>query len=309
MAYPSTANEVHRLDPAAGTLAADADARPRRIARRSGWTWLIWALVALAALGALVYYLWQQNQARQAAAPPAGTPAQAAPPVAAVPPPISHPIEEAAVPVPPSVEEKPLPALMVSDATMRNTLAGLFGSDALGKMFYGDGIVHRFVATVDNLPRPTLPLSTMPVKPVPGGFVTAGADDTLAIGPDNAARYTPYVRIVDAADAKTLVGIYVHFYPLLQEDYRALGYPNGYFNDRLVQAIDNLLAAPDALAPVRLTQPKVLYQYADADLESRSAGQKIMMRMGSENAAKVKSKLREMRTLLTGPKAGALPRR
>jgi hypothetical protein len=33
-------------------------------------------------------------------------------------------------------------------------------------------------------------------------------------------------------------------------------------------------------------------------LEARSAGQKIMMRMGSENAAKVKAKLREIRSEL-----------
>ncbi|MGH8712570.1 MAG: DUF3014 domain-containing protein [Casimicrobiaceae bacterium] len=308
MAYPSTANEAHRLDPAIGTLAVDAEARPLRVARRSGWTWLVWALLALAALAALVYYLWHQSQTRQAAAPP-GVPAQAAPPAAAAPPAINHPIEEAQAPVPPSVEQKPLPALMVSDATMQNTLAGLFGSDALGRMFYEDAIVHRFVATIDNLPRPTLPLRTMPVKPIGGAFITTGRDDTLAIAADNASRYTPYVRVAEAADAKTLVGIYVHFYPLLQQDYRALGYPNGYFNDRLVQAIDDLLAAPDAPSPIRLAQPKVLYQYADADLESRSAGQKIMMRMGSDNAAGVKAKLREIRALVTGLDAKALPRK
>jgi hypothetical protein len=307
MVYPSTANEAHRLEPAVGTLAADADARPLRVPRRSGWTWLVWIALALAALGALVYYLWHQNQARQAAAPPPGATAQAAPPTAAAAPTINHPIEEAEAPVPPSVEQKPLPALMVSDATMQNTLAGLFGAEALGRMFYEDGIVHRFVATIDNLPRKTLPLRTVPVKPVAGTFATAGKDATLAIAPDNAARYTPYVRLVDAADAKTLVGIYVHFYPLLQQDYRALGYPNGYFNDRLVQAIDDLLAAPEVSSPVLLAQPKVLYQYVDADLESRSAGQKVMMRMGGENAAKLKSKLQEIRALLT--QGNALPRK
>jgi hypothetical protein len=108
------------------------------------------------------------------------------------------------------------------------------------------------------------------------------------------------VQLAEAVDAKTLVGIYVHFYPLLQEDYRALGYPNGYFNDRLVQTIDDLLSAPEVSAPPALVQPKVFYQYADPDLESRSAGQKIMMRMGPDNAARIKAKLREIRALVTG---------
>ena len=46
--------------------------------------------------------------------------------------------------------------------------------------------------------------------------------------------------------------------------------------------------------------PKVLYEFADADLQERSAGQKIMLRMGSGNAARVKDKLRAIRRELTG---------
>jgi hypothetical protein len=53
--------------------------------------------------------------------------------------------------------------------------------------------------------------------------------------------------------------------------------------------------APEITGPVALAQPKVLYEFADPELESRSAGQKILMRMGAENAARVKTKLREIR--------------
>lgn len=306
MAYPSAASEAPhpgRAD-ASPPLAADADAAPPRRPLRSGG-WPIWLGLAMVAAGALAYFLWNRNQAPQATAPPTAAPAPAAPPTAAAPA-IEHPLEGAQAVAPPSVAQKPLPALMVSDTTMQNALADLFGSATLGKIFYEDQIVHRFVTTVDNLPRKTLPLRYLPVKPVAGTFAIAGKDDALAMAPDNAARYASYVRIADAVDAKTLVGIYMHFYPLLQEDYRALGYPNGYFNDRLVQAIDDLLAAPDAPATTALVQPKVLYQYADPDLESRSAGQKMMLRMGNENAAKIKAKLREIRAEITGPKAGPI---
>jgi len=37
-------------------------------------------------------------------------------------------------------------------------------------------------------------------------------------------------------DAKKLVSVYVHLYPLFQQAYVGLGYPDGYFNDRLVQS-------------------------------------------------------------------------
>jgi hypothetical protein len=39
----------------------------------------------------------------------------------------------------------------------------------------------------------------------------------------------------------------------------------------------------------------VFYQFADPSLEERSAGQKLMIRLGPENAAIVKQKLRALR--------------
>jgi len=49
---------------------------------------------------------------------------------------------------------------------------------------------------------------------------------------------------------------------------------------------------------VRLIKPEAYYLFADKDLESLSAGQKILIRMGPENAARVKSKLTEIRAAL-----------
>ena len=63
----------------------------------------------------------------------------------------------------------------------------------------------------------------------------------------------------------------------------------------MIEVIDNLLAAPDIKEPVKLIQPKIVYLYADPDLEGRSIGQRILMRIGSENEAKVKAKLQEIR--------------
>ena len=96
-------------------------------------------------------------------------------------------------------------------------------------------------------------------------------------------------------DAKQLAALYFHFYPLFQQAYQNLGYPNGYFNDRLVATIDNLLAAPDVTGDIALVRPNVMYQFADPKLERLSAGQKPMLRMGPANAGIVKTKLRELR--------------
>ena len=276
---------------------ADFVRTPARRKNPIAWLLLLMVLVA----GAVFYYVWRQNTSQPAPVPPAAT---QAPVAAEAAPAIRHPIEDAQSAAAANAEAKPLPALMVSDTTMQNTLADLFGAASLGKVFYEDAIIHRFVTTVDNLPRKAVPSRNLPVKPIAGPLVTSATDGNVSIGADNASRYTPYVQMADAIDAKNLVSAYVHFYPLLQQDYRDLGYPKGYFNDRLIEAIDDMLATPDLNDLLQVVQPKVLYQYADPELEARSAGQKIMIRMGAENAAKVKAKLREIRRELTGAKGG-----
>jgi hypothetical protein len=223
------------------------------------------------------------------AAPAAAAPAETTP---------KHPIEAADATPPPATEA--LPAVADSDAALRDAMASLFTGIALDRVFHLQEIVPRFVATIDNLPRQTVALSKMPVNPVEGALQTAPADGRVLLRADNAERYATYMRVMEQVDTHKLVQTYVHFYPLFQKAYQDLGYPNGYFNDRLVEVIDHLLATPDVPAPVALTQPKVLYQFADPALEQLSAGQKMMIRMGPVNESRAKSKLRDIRHALTG---------
>ncbi|MBV9362468.1 MAG: DUF3014 domain-containing protein [Betaproteobacteria bacterium] len=179
-----------------------------------------------------------------------------------------------------------LPKLENSDSMMRDTLSGLVGRQAFADHFIAADIVKRIVATVDSLPRETAPRRVVPLNAVPGSFVP----DT-----SNYPRYAPYVRVFDAIEPHDLVQAYVRAYPLFQTAYEQLGYPGKYFNDRLMEAIDDLLDAPEPPTPPEFMRPRVLYEFADPDLETRSAGQKMLLRMGRENAARVKAKLREIR--------------
>jgi hypothetical protein len=240
------------------------------------------ALVAVLIGAAAYFYLRPQT----APIPPQepSTPATAAPKAE---PTIRYPI-----PVPPEATQ--LPGLADSDPAMQTALAGLYGRESLARFFYLDDIIRRFVATIDSLPRQTAAQRLMPVKPAPGPFIVSGQDGDTRIAADNYYRYRPQVLAMEAVEAKKLVAVYAKFYPLFEQAYRDLGYPNGYFNDRLVEAIDDLLAAPDVPQP-KLVQPKVLYQFADPNLEMRSAGQKMMIRLGTANAERVKDKLRAIR--------------
>lgn len=115
------------------------------------------------------------------------------------------------------------------------------------------------------------------------------------------------MQLVESIDSEQLVSLYVRFYPLFQQAYEELGYPSAYFNDRLVEVIDHLLEAPDIQQPVRLVRPRVLYQFADPQLEALSAGQKVLIRVGPDNAARLKAKLGELRAGLVAMSSSPKP--
>jgi len=277
--------------------------RPVDPAARDGGRarWLAPAAVALIVAGGVAgWYAWTKRASPPAAPTVAEVPAApAVAPQPSVAPAVRHPVEAIA---PPQQEAKPLPQLAESDSALHDALAPLLAGGTFDALFYPDRLARRFVATVDNLPRQTLAADLRPVRPASGTMAVVGPQDARQVGLDNAARYAPYVRALASVDSRQLVATYVHFYPLLQQSYRELGYPNGYFNDRLVDVIDDMLAAPTIDGAITLTQPKVLYEYADPSLQSLSAGQKVMLRMGPENAAKVKTKLREIRRLIAAQK-------
>ena len=161
-----------------------------------------------------------------------------------------------------------------------------------------DDLIYHLVVTLDNLPRKHLPASVVPLKRAAGPFIVDGQGEVRTIAASNAKRYAAFIAVAKNLDADALVALYRRYYPLFQQAYKELGYPDGNFNDRLVAVIDDLLAAPDPEPPIRLEQPKILFQYADPNLENRSAGQKIMMRIGRNNAAVLKQKLTEIRRLV-----------
>lgn len=244
--------------------------------------WIWWAIPVVVAVGVGVALYYGRKQ--QAPAPEEQVQTQAPPPNAPLP--IKNPLT-------PAEPVKPLPELNDSDPELRDSLGSLFGR-ALDQYLVPQNVVRNIVVTVDNLPRKKLNMQRAPLKPTAGEFAARGADQ-FTLSPDNDARYAPLVKLAQAADAKQIAALYQRYYPLFQQAYVDLGYPEGYFNDRLVEVIDHLLETPEVRGPIALTRPGVFYEFADPSLESRSAGQKILLRMGNENAAAVKTKLRELR--------------
>lgn len=216
------------------------------------------------------------------------------------PPPAQYPVEElVTAEAEPEPEPEPLPALGDSDPLVAEAAAGLIGPEALGTLFVTEQFINRLVATVDSLASRQVPALIMPIQPVPGKFQVASEGEETFIGAENADRYAPLVELLAGTDTEAMVAAYLRFYPLFQQAYEELGYQDAHFNDRVVEVIDLLLATPEPDGPLRLVKPEAVYLYADESLESLAAGQKTLLRMGPEHAARVRAKLREIRAAIT----------
>ncbi len=194
----------------------------------------------------------------------------------------------------------PLPSLENSDEYFELALIDLFGAD-LESMLADELLIERTVGTTDNLARNRVPERIRPVGRVPGSFLVDGTDESTGyfLSPENYARYDGVVAMLESASVTDMTDTYRRFYPLLNEAYRMLGYPDGHFNDRVVEVVDLLLATPEPGGPIELIHEKVLYEYRDPELEALSGGQKMLLRMGPANAARVKSTLKALRAELT----------
>jgi hypothetical protein len=152
---------------------------------------------------------------------------------------------------------------------------------------------------VDNLPRKKVAAELRPLQPTAGDTAVDQQGNSTMLSQQNYARYAALMDVVGSTDPKALASVYFRLYPLFQQAYENLGYPGKYFNDRMVQAIDSLLATPDVPGPIELVRPKVFYQFADPKLEALPAGQKVLIRMGPQNASVIKAKLQQLRTAIT----------
>ncbi|QWT20825.1 DUF3014 domain-containing protein [Bacillus sp. NP157] len=255
----------------------------------SGSKWVAGVLiVAIIALGAVFFYREKQASV-SAQAPPAAASSALAPPTAvnnaALP---EHPIGPA------SGSTAGLPALGDSDESVLAGLLGLTSDGALKTLLRPDAIVPRMVATIDALPKQTIGMNVVPLRVPTGRFQVQNADGMFAESKQNLQRYDTYMYVADHMDPKAVAAWYKRSYPLFQQAYRDLG-TEGYFNDRLVEVIDHLLKAPEPKGQLQLIPAKVGYVYADANYEQLSVGQKFMIRVGAENEAKLKAKLRALR--------------
>jgi hypothetical protein len=237
-------------------------------------------------------------------------PAPAEEPVA-VPPPLGA--EQPAAPAPdapapePEVEPEPaappapaeaLPERGESDGLVRDLARGVSSHPLFLATLKEAGLIDRFVLVVDNLAEGNVPRRELPFLKPQGQFLVLGREPDQRIDPASYPRYDALAQAIASLDARQAVAAYRRVAALCEESYRALGYPEGGFEQRIRAALALLLSTPVLDEDPAVVPETKRYEFADPALESLSDAQKQLLRMGPANAKRVTAKLREIQSAL-----------
>ncbi len=271
---------------------------------------IITLVVVLVAIAALVGYFITSSEPE----PPTVTETVAIP---EPPPVVEEPVVEEPEPEPviePVIEEEPeveepeepafvLPLLNESDQLIRDGVVSLTRHEGINAWLGPSELVRKFVAFVDNIAHGQVAKEPVRVLTPQGPFLANRIDEkTFELDPRSYDRYNSFTEIVISIDARRAAEFYHLLRPLIQEAYDELGYGNKPFDDVIFQAIGRLLETPVIDGQIRLVRPVVMYKYEDERIESLSAAQKQLIRMGPRNTRLLQAKLSEvaleLRTIL-----------
>ncbi len=263
--------------------------------------WLIGALIALLPIGAAIYFLfaWQPDRSEPVTTKIVEPVTQQIPmpePEVAT---LESETPQPAKPVKPEIPDAPpLPVLNQSDAEVIEQLSGLDSMGDISNWLNTDEIVRKLMVVADNMadgkvarkyiaiPKPKLP------------FKVIEKDGREYIDPQSYARYDSYADTFDNLNLAAATQLYSRYLPLFEEAYGELGYPDRDVKERILTAIDKVLATPVILKDIEVARTTVIYKYVDPELEQLPALQKQLLRMGPRNIAIIQRKLRQLKASL-----------
>ena len=193
--------------------------------------------------------------------------------------------------------EPAIPALDDSDTEVRQRLLALDWRPGLASLFVTEDMLRSFAVQVDNIAQGQLAAGSALLQPLEQKFTV---EDGAKLQLDEASfkRYEPYIQLLESVKPAQLVALFNRYEPLLQQAYAELGYPDQLFKNKLIEAIDELLATPEVNYPLALERPAVVYVFADPAIEQLPAAQKQMIRLGPDNQRKIRALLQQYRALL-----------
>ena len=188
-----------------------------------------------------------------------------------------------------------LPELDASDGFVKQQIADL-GLPAIWTN--RDDLVRRMAVVIDNASTGEYPRRQLGFLAPSGKFQIIEVGERLYVDPASYARYNRHIDVLESIDPSALVVLLALIEPLLGEALGELGNRSA-AEGQIGRGIEQLLALPLLEGDVELVQPKVLYQYADAELEALSNLQKQVLRMGPLNVRRLQDYLSRLKPLLS----------
>jgi len=264
-----------------------------------------WPLLLLVLLAAVVFGLYRflPLASRETPGPQAGAPALPAVPARkAIAPPTPPPKPVAETPVQRRPAPPPLPLLDASDPLVRERVSGLTRLPELAHWLVNEGLVRRFVASVDNIAEGQSPLRHIGFMRPTSSFPVLARGDRVFFAPGaGGERYDTITNVFVSIDPDDLARLFLRLKPLVDTAWIELGYPNRDFDEALEAAFSMLLATPILEGPIELVPLPLTQAYADPELEELYPAQKQLLRMGPANQRRVQAKLRELAEALGMP--------
>ncbi|MGH9391380.1 MAG: DUF3014 domain-containing protein, partial [Vicinamibacteria bacterium] len=178
-------------------------------------------------------------------------------------------------------------------------LGRLSSHSFLASFLDADDLVRKIVVSVANVAEGASPAKQLRHLRPEERFTALETTERIVVDPASYRRYDAPGEFFASLDARAVAGLYRTLEPLLEEAHSELGLSErSGFRDTLSRAIEVLLAAPAVDGPIRLRAVNVNYAFEDPALERLSPAQKQLIRMGPENARRVRNKLIELKGAL-----------
>jgi len=196
------------------------------------------------------------------------------------------------------IEDNDTDVLQASDQRIYSTLAEFSQQTAAVRALLHDDMLRNTVVFVENFSKGYFISKFSPMTAPEKKFTSRRQGRNLIIDPRSYQRYDDYADYIYSVDSKAFVQYYLSLKPSIDDFYAEIARPNTTFDDALDKAIAVVMATPVIYKEIEVNSPSVMYLYNDPALENLNDAQKLLLRMGPQNLAKIKHKLRSIQAEL-----------
>jgi hypothetical protein len=194
-----------------------------------------------------------------------------------------------------------LPSLDNSDDFLRDRMLLVKHKSELQEWLNTDDLVRRSASYLDGLARGNTLSKVFPLTAPEGSFAMHKDGDVIWLNAGNYERYNSTVAVLSSFEMKSLPQIFHFIRPLLETAFAEMGYRPRQMDGIILQSIDNILATPIIVEPIRLTRDSVAYKFADPELEALLPIQKQLLRTGPENTQRLQQQALLLKEALMNP--------